>query len=81
VTEVPTWEELAVSGGQLVTTVTVVVAIPTLVNPAGQTAAYRCTLFAYSTSQRTWGSFSDSATIAAFRLSPTPMTIYGSFTW
>jgi len=37
VTEVPTWEELAVSGGQLVTTATVVVAVPTLVNPAGQT--------------------------------------------
>lgn len=75
--------ELPVSGGQLVTTVTVSVAAPSasLSDPIGKPATYSCSLSGYSTSLQRWDLFNATSTVAAFRLSPTPQPITGSFTW
>jgi hypothetical protein len=82
---------LPVAGGQVVTTATVVVPISAdvlgggatgrIVTPPKGTATYRCRLTGYSTRSKTWSAFSDSSTSAAFRLTPTPADLTGSFTW
>lgn len=74
-------EELAVSGGQLVATATVVVPVSGLDNPFGKTATYDCSITGFSTSLQRWDLFAESHATAAFRLSPTPQRITGSFIW
>ena len=74
-------EELPVSGGQLVTTATVVVAVSGLYNPVGKVAGYECRLSGFSTSLQRWDVFSETQTVPAFRLSPTPGVLQGSFVW
>ncbi|HLG54152.1 MAG TPA: hypothetical protein VI485_02400 [Vicinamibacterales bacterium] len=74
-------EEFPVTGGQLVTTAVVVLPIGNLDNPVGKPAFYSCQLGGFSTSQKSWDIFSETSAKAAFRLSPSPMTITGSFNW
>jgi hypothetical protein len=74
-------EEFPVTGGQLVTTAVVVLPIGSLDNPVGKTAFYTCQLGGFSASEKSWGSFSETSAKPAFRLSPTPADISGSFTW
>jgi len=74
-------EDLPVSGGQLVTTATVVVAVSGLDNPVGKVAGYECRLSGFSTSLQRWDVFSETQTVPAFRLSPTPAVLQGSFVW
>lgn len=72
---------IVVSGGQVVMTATVVVTVTSLTNPIGQNATYGCTLSGWSTSLQTWGVFDPAATTPAFRLSPAPVALTGSFAW
>jgi hypothetical protein len=73
-------EQFPVVAGRLVTTATVVVAIPQLNSPAGKTANYSCYLRG-STQMATGREFTENNSDPAFRLSPTPVTITGSFDW
>ncbi len=73
--------EYSVSGGQLVTTAIVVVPTGGLDNPIGKTANYNCLITGYSTSLQQWSYFEEGHATAAFRLSPTPPRITGSFVW
>lgn len=73
--------EVPVTGGQLVTTVSVVVAVSGLDNPVGNPATYECSLTGFSTSLQRWDVFSDTHTVPAFRLTPTPAGLTGSFKW
>lgn len=74
--------ELPVEGGQLVTTAQVVV--PTnnrLVDPIGKSATYACQIRGYSIFEERPSEFSENHSILAFRLTPTPETLTGTFTW
>ena len=75
--------ELPISGGQLVTTVTVNVAAPSasLLDPINKPAQYGCTLSGFSASLQRWGAFNAASPDLPFRLSPTPQTLTGSFNW
>lgn len=73
--------EFPVAGGQLVTTAIVVVPVSGLDNPVGKTANYDCSITGYSTALQQWSRFEEGHTTAAFRLSPTPPRITGSFVW
>jgi hypothetical protein len=76
--------EVSAAGGRVVTTVDVLVPVPasTFVGPAiGQGASYQCTLSGYSTSQQRWDEFRTSSSNPAYRLSPEPRPISGTFTW
>jgi len=74
--------DLTPSAGQVVQTVAVVVPIPSLDTSGGKTSAtYQCTFTGFSQSRQQWARFDAAATVAAFRLSPTPADLTGSFTW
>ena len=73
--------EIPVSGGQLVTTAIVVVPVGGLDNPVGKTANCDCSISGYSTSLQQWSLFEEGHATTAFRLSPTPPRITGSFVW
>ncbi len=73
--------EIPVSAGQLVTTAIIVVPVSGLDNPVGKTANYDCSITGYSTALQQWSRFEEGHTTAAFRLSPTPPYITGSFVW
>lgn len=87
--------ELPVSAGQLVTTARVVVPVPTTAftdptmaitsGPTGKPASYQCSLSGFSTLPTNygggWHQFSADSTNPAFRLSPTPASLTGSFVW
>ena len=76
--------ETRTSGGQLVTTLAVVVSVPStgFTGPAvGQSASYQCWLEGFSQSGNKMEAFSASHTNPAFRLSPNPVPLTGSFTW
>lgn len=74
-------QDIVVSGGQVVTTALVVVAVSGLINPVGQTARYDCKVSGFSTSQQTWGSLDPASPTAAFRVSPATVSLSGTFTW
>jgi hypothetical protein len=70
------------SGGQVVSTVTVVVPITTLDTSGGKTTAhYSCRLTAFSQTLGSYGKFDPAASVPAFRVSPVPADITGTFTW
>lgn len=72
--------EVPVSNGQVITTLTLVFSKFTLVNPAGVTATYGCSLG--GTDNRGQGSvFEASNPFLPFRVSPTPANLTGTFTW
>lgn len=87
--------ELPVAAGQLVTTARVVVAVPATAftdptmaitsSPIGQPATYQCKLSGFSMLPASngggWNTFSAESTNMAFRLTPTPSPIQGSFVW
>jgi len=67
---------------QQVTTATVpVIAAGLDVNAAGKQASYTCSLSGYSASLQKWDTFDAAHAVAAFRLSPTPAPLAGSFVW
>jgi len=73
--------ELPVSGSQVVTTANVVVPVTTLDTSNGNTSAsYTCTIDGQSLTNSRWTSFDERA-VGAFKLSPTPQPITGTFTW
>jgi hypothetical protein len=74
-------EEFPVSGGQLVTTAVVIVPVSGLDNPIGKTANYECLISGFSTSLQQWSRFEEASTTPAFKLSPTPPQMTGSFIW
>lgn len=81
---VSTHVDYPVSGGQLVMLnpgATVAFAGIYVNNPTGQTATYVCNLTGFSTRLQTWDLFSATATTSAYRLSPTPVQLTGTFTW
>ena len=72
--------EVPVSNGQVVTTLTLVFSKFTLINPAGVTAIYACSLG--GTDKTGAGSvFNDSNPFLPFRVTPTPANLTGTFTW
>ena len=87
--------ELPVSAGQLTTTARVVVPVPSTAftdptmamtgSPTGKPASYVCKLSGFSALPATngggWNVFTAESTNPAFRLTPTPSAISGSFVW
>ena len=75
--------EFVPSGGQVVTTASVVVAYPAgdMTNPAGQQATYACTLSGFSNSLQRWDVFREDHATPVFRLKPTPPELSGTFIW
>ena len=76
--------DLVPANGQIIQpAVSVVVPIPFLDTSGGKTSAsYRCTLSGYSRSLQRWSPFGDAQTLpVAFRLSPAPANITGTFMW
>ena len=75
--------EVPVSGGQVVTTASVVFAFTNLDNPTGKEAKIVCAPpFGWSTSQQTWIQITGGNTNPSFKLvGPALDFIYSSFTW
>ena len=78
--------DFAVSGGQVITTGTVVVPVTSLDTSNGKTSAnYRCVLQAFETtagvSRIDVGSDFTNDPTSQFFLSPVPMPLSGTFTW
>ena len=77
--------ELPVSAGQVVTTVSVVVATPTsTIFKPGENLEYECALTALSSEPRAgsgWQPFDPKAMGESLHVSPTPLPIKGSFAW
>jgi hypothetical protein len=68
--------------GQQITTATVpVIATGLDPNASGQQASYSCSLSGYSMSLQKWDAFDAAHAVPAFRLSPTPAPLTGSFVW
>ena len=70
--------------GRIVTTATVVVPIPfgsLSDDAAGKTASYSCTLYGNAKTETLPIPFAETATDPAHRLSPTPGSLSGTFTW
>jgi hypothetical protein len=76
-------DEVPAFGGQLVTTMKVMVLIPVeyLKDPIGKTADYFCSIEGFSRSLQRWGAFSETSTVPALLLKPAPSVIQGTFTW
>lgn len=74
-------EEFAITNGQLVFNASVVILASGLVNPGGTSATYSCVLLGFSTLAQRWLSFSETATVAEFRTTTTPLPLEGNFTW
>lgn len=76
-------DEVLVLGGQLVTTMKVMVPIPAefLKDPVGKSAEYQCAIDGFSKSLQRWDMFSETSTVPAFLLKPAPSVIRGTFTW
>lgn len=74
-------EELPVVGGKVVTTASVVIVASPLDNPLGKPATYGCLLSGFSLAGQRWDAFSETQPTVAFRLSPTPPELTGSFIW
>lgn len=76
-------DEVPVTSGQVVTTLRIVIPILDywLQDPIGKQADYQCGLQGYSKSLQRWDQFTDHATDAVFRLTPTPPILQGSFVW
>ena len=73
-------QEIAATGGQVVTTANVVFSIPSLVNPSAYQAIYGCRLRGITKTGQT-DSFSATSTDPIFRLVPTPAQFEGKFAW
>lgn len=73
-------KEIAVTGGQVVTTADVVFSIPSLVNPSAYQAIYGCRLTGITKAGRSDG-FSATTPDPVFRLVPTPVNFEGTFAW
>lgn len=76
-------DEMPVVTGQLVATMSVLVPIyaELLQNPTGKTADYQCWLAGFSKSLQSWQEFSETSTVPAFVVKPTPAPIRGTFIW
>lgn len=74
-------EEMDVTSGQMVTAFRVIMPIYSswLQDPVGKQASYGCALEGYAKGR--WDRFKDTHADPAWRLTPTPETIWGTFTW
>ena len=74
-------DEVPVVGGQLTTTLRVVLTFPqgALQSPVGQTASYMCEI--KGRTQNGLGGFSDTATNPVWVLKPNPAPTQGTFVW
>jgi len=74
-------------GGRIAATATVVVAVPTLKDPAGlispapKTANWDCSLQAFTQAGPVWGEFGETPSSQMYRMSPPLTRISGSFLW
>lgn len=76
--------EFPVSGGQLDTNATVVVAVPPLDNPVGKSATWYCDINGFSTLRQWWHEFDTGSNIPGlpmFVVSPKPIRLTSSFIW
>jgi hypothetical protein len=73
--------ELPVTQGKLVTTARVVIATGDLNDPIGKSATYECSIMGFSASLQHWSWFEENPDVPAFRLTPMPQRMTGSFTW
>lgn len=75
--------ELAVSGGQVVTTASLVFSLTGLSNPVGKTATIVCTINGWSTSQQSWLQFTPNAANQSFRITGSSSLGFldASFVW
>jgi hypothetical protein len=76
-------QEFLILAGQLIVTARLVIQIPAewLQNPIGKTAQYGCLFGGYNKSTQRWDQFAADASVVAFRLTPTPQPITGTFVW
>ena len=74
-------QDVPVSGGKVVTTVSLAFAFTELDNPVGKGATISCSASGWSTSQQTWVQFQPTATNVSFRTSPKVDFIDSSFVW
>ena len=76
-------DEGPVFGGQLVTTMKVMMVIPVewLKDPIGKTGEWWCSLMGFSKSLRRWDFFSETSSVPAFLLKGLPAEIKGTFVW
>jgi hypothetical protein len=87
--EVSAQVEFLVKGGQvidmahqLITSASLAVVATNLdPNALGKQATYECSLTGFSTSLRRWDMFQATHADPAFRMSPTPAPLSGSFVW
>ena len=74
--------EAAVTSGRVVTTLSVLVYVVDVPPTAsGKESYYQCNIDGYSKTLKRWGFFSETATDAVFRLTPTPAPINGTIKW
>lgn len=73
-------QELPVSGGQVVTTASLLFSITGLDNPVGKQFTVACNTQAYSSTSSSWGDLNDTATNPSFKVS-SPMRNGLTFTW
>jgi hypothetical protein len=74
--------EAWVTSGQVVTTMSLTVYVVSVPPTAiGKESYYQCNIDGYSKSLQKWGFLTETATDAAFRLTPTPMPINGKIVW
>jgi hypothetical protein len=74
-------QEVPVSGGQVVTTMSLVFSFTGLDNPVGKSATVACAITGFSTSQQTWDPFTQNATNPSFRTTPSITFIQTGFVW
>lgn len=74
-------EVIPLSGGQLVTTVTLVFPVTGLDNPVGKDATVTCSLSGFSPQSEKWFQFEDNSASLAFRTKPSLPSISASFVW
>lgn len=73
-------QELPVSGGQVVTTASLLFSVTGLDNPVGKQFTVACYTQGYSSSSNSWGDLNDTATNPSFKVS-SPMRNGLTFTW
>lgn len=81
VNEVNRFTDVPVSGGQVVTTVTLVFSLTQLNNPVGKTAAVLCNLTGWSTSQQAYVQFGPNSPNPSFRTTTNPPDLNSTFVW
>lgn len=79
----PFYAEMWVVGGKVVGTMQIIYPLATewFNSPIGKTASYTCALVGFSRTLQKWDTFSETSTVPAFQLKPTPAAMQGTFVW